>query len=133
MAVPLSVTNDHQRQLAIGVLQCLSLDGKEWQVTIERKKKRRTLSQNALMWKWLNEVAQQIQKETGQDADDVHEFFKARFLPKRIVEIGDETETLIGSTKKLTTAEMSEYMNRIHAWAASELGIYLPVPEDLGR
>ena len=36
------------------------------------------------------------------------------------------------STKGLTTTEMSAYMTAIDAWVASELGLLLPTPADLG-
>ena len=105
---------------------------KSWDITIEPHRKRRSLSQNSLMWAWVNEVAEHVREATGQDSDDIHEFFKQKFLTPRIIEVNGETVKK-WSTKKLTKAEMSEYMNRIYAWATSEMGLLLPVPEDLGR
>ena len=94
--------------------------------------KRRSLSQNALMWKWINEVADHVQRATGQDSDDVHDFFKRKFLKPKVIEIAGETVQKY-STKNLTVPEMTEYMNHIYAFVTSELGILLPIPEELGR
>lgn len=105
---------------------------KPWSVSVEPYRKKRSLSQNSLMWKWLNEVADQVQRETGQDADDVHEFFKQKFLKPQVVEINGET-IMKYSTKNLTVPEMTEYMNRIYAFVTSVLGVLLPIPEELGR
>lgn len=105
---------------------------KPWKVTIESYARRRTTGQNALMWKWINEVADYVCEHTGMDSDDVHEFFKGKFLNAKIITIaGQEVESK--STKHLTTREMGEYMDRIHAWASTELGLTLPIPEDLGQ
>ena len=105
---------------------------KPWKVTIESYSRRRTNNQNALMWRWINEIADYVCEHTGMDSDDIHEFFKVKFLnPKTITIAGEQIETR--STKHLTTKEMGEYMDRIHAWASTDLGLRLPAPEDLER
>ena len=102
---------------------------KPWAITIEPYRKKRSLSQNSLMWKWVNEVAEHVRDATGQDADDIHEFFKVKFLPSKIVEINGETIEY-RTTTKLSTAEMSQYMDMIYAWVTTELGLLLPMPQD---
>lgn len=105
---------------------------RKYSLTIEPYTKRRSLSQNALMWTWIGEVAEHVCKHTGMDADKVHEFFKGKFLHPEIITIhGEEVESR--STKGLTTAQMKDYMDRIHAWVSTELNITLPLPDDLGR
>ncbi len=104
---------------------------KPWAITIEPYKGRRTLSQNALMWKWIEAVVMHIHEATGQDKEDVHEWLKTQFLPAKVIEI-DGRVVFRYSTKGLTTAEMSKYMDKIYAWATTELGLLLPVPEGLG-
>jgi hypothetical protein len=104
-----------------------------WVIAIGPHRQRRSLSQNALMWTWINKVAHEVHEATGQDSDAIHEFFKGQFLPRRVIKIGGVVENAPGSTKKLTKAEMSAYMDKIYAWATSEMGLLLPVPEDLGR
>lgn len=102
-----------------------------WLVTIEPFKKRRTLSQNALYWKWINETVELVADHTGMDNDEIHEFFKKKFLPAKVVEIDGETIDF-RSTRKLNTAEMSEYMEKIYAFVSDRLGMRLPLPEGSG-
>ena len=101
---------------------------KAWAVTVEPYKKKRSLNQNALYWRWIALVA----RETGNANDDVHEALKAKFCPPRTVHLGDE-ERDIRSTAKLTTAEMQAYMDAVYAYVTTELGMLLPLPEELGR
>lgn len=115
----------------MGLVGRLNMD-KPWEVTIKPHRKHRSLSQNAMLWKWYTAIAEAIKDHTGMDAEEVHEALKQKFLTPRIVEIDGEVYE-IRSTKKLSTAEMTEYLNRIHAWATSELGLLLPLPSELGR
>ncbi len=105
---------------------------KPWSVTVEPFKKKRTLSQNGLYWKWLERTVDIVARETGNDKDDLHDIFKEKFLTPKIVEFDGQVHRKY-STKNLTTAEMSEYMNRIYAFVTSQLGIILPIPEELHR
>lgn len=80
---------------------------------LETNKPIRSLSQNALYWVYLKKIS----LETGSEDEDLHEFFKSKFLPKRLIKIkGKSTEhevESVGSTTKLTKAEFSEYMEKI--------------------
>jgi len=116
---------------ALASIANLNLE-KPWRIIIERQTNRRTLSQNSLMWKWLNLVADHVRDHTGYESGEVHELLKKMFLMPKIIEIGGAS-TEVYSTKGLTTVEMSAYMDAIYRWATSELGMILPVPEDLGR
>ncbi len=128
---PTVIIRDQATRLhVLDLIAALSPD-KPWAITVEPYKKRRSLSQNALMWAWINDVAKHVHEATGQDNDEIHEFFKGQFLPRRIIEIGGIVENAPGSTKDLTTAEMATYMGQIYAWVTSELGLLLPVPEDM--
>ena len=91
---------------------------------------KRSLSQNALMWMWLTEIAQQTkQKGYGDyDAEDIHEYFKAKFCVDKSLTIG-KTTIKVKSTKKLDKGEMTFYMNQIHQWAINA-GFRLSMPED---
>lgn len=121
--------NEAIRANVLRLIAALDLS-KPWQVTVEPWKKPRTLSQNALMWKWHGEVVKAVSDHTGADADDIHDFFKKKFLTPRIVEIGGEAVERY-TTTTLNTVEMSQYMDRIYAFVTSELGILLPLPEEM--
>lgn len=94
-------------------------------VRIEKPKVLRTLSQNALYWVFL----EQICYETGNEADDLHEFFKSRLLPKKLITIhgkkGDYDIERVKSTTELTKLEFGEYMDKISAMT----GVAIPVTE----
>lgn len=122
------VSGEPQRASLIAFIGAVKLD-RPLEVTIREHRKRRSLPQNALNWMWLNEVARIVSEETGNDADDLHTFFKRKFLTPRIVQIGKETVAKY-STKKLTTAEFSAYLDRIYAFVTTELRILLPLPEE---
>ncbi len=105
---------------------CKDFDGRK--VHMELVEENRTLSQNNFYWLYLGV----IENETGNLADDVHEFAKRKFLtPKfRKVSIGGiTTEIKIpGSTTDLKKGEFSEYIDKISAWC----GVQIPDPVEAG-
>ena len=123
------VRTEAVRQRLLSKISKLDLE-KPHEVAIKPYVKKRSLDQNALYWKWLTI----IHEETGQDKDDLHEIMMRKFLEPRYVGIPHEQKDAyrIYSTKRLTTAQFSEYMEKINAWA-SDFGIALPHPEDRMR
>lgn len=94
------------------------------EVVIQRHRKKRSLSANALYWVWLGIIS----AETGNDPDSLHEWAKRQFsLPREVNIMGDTCQ--VYTTAKMSVADMSAYMERVEAWAAGE-GIILPHPED---
>lgn len=103
---------------------------KKWSVEITRKTKGRSLSQNALYWRWQGELVKLLVDYTGHDKDWFHEFFMKKFLePKRTEIFGEMVERY--TTTGLTVREMCEYMDQIDRFCISELGISLPVPAEM--
>ena len=125
MSQSIVIANADQKVDAINTVADLPAD-QVWEVRIRPYKASRSLQQNALYWKWLGIIA----AETGHDADEIHEFCKLKFLPPVFVEIKGEVREARRTTTKLKVDEMSNYMNRVYAWATSELGMVLPVPEE---
>lgn len=125
--VPYIIRDEKLRAQVAGLISSLSLE-RPWSIVIEPYRKKRTLNQNALYWKWVGIVAD----ETGNANDDVHAAFKAKFITPRTITIG-ESEVSISSTTKYTTLEMKDFMDKVYAFVTSELGILLPLPEELGR
>lgn len=103
---------------------------KKWDVEIKRKTSGRSLSQNALYWRWMSKIASLVSDHTGYEKDEVHELFKERFLDPKIIVIAD-IEKKIYSTKGLTTKQMADYMNAVDRFCIQELGIGLPIPEEM--
>lgn len=105
--------------------------GKTWRLELSEVKPKRTKRQNGLMWAWLNEVADIVGAHTGYDADDMHMFFKQKFLPasgRKIIEIQGELYERY-TTTALSVGEFAEYLNAIDRWVAENLGVVLPIPE----
>ena len=118
---------------------CSQLRNGRYKVTIERYTEPRTINQNALMWMWFT----CIEQETGTDKQDVHDYYCNLFLRRTAVINGRET-VIAGSTSKLSTlqmtdflnkvkadAQMTDFLNKVKADAATEMGIRLPLPDDL--
>lgn len=99
----------------------------------EIKRGQRSLSQNALYWAWIAEIAEYLNKHNGTDftSDEIHLRMKHDFLgyePEK--KIGSVTVgTRLRSTSKLTKGEMFHYMEKLDAWAAG-VGILLHRPSD---
>src|SRR4051794_32304271 len=66
-------------------------------VTIELEKHERSNSQNSYYWVYLGV----IERETGQNADEVHEWAKRKFLPPRFIKVNGEEMKIPGSTTDL--------------------------------
>jgi hypothetical protein len=99
---------------------------KEWNISITLLKSKRSIDQNKLYWLWLGAA----EKETGNYSNDLHEFFKEKFLGFTIKKVfGVEVKT-INSTTKLNTKEFTEYLDKIHLFISEEIGLSLPYPED---
>ena len=126
-------------------------DGKPLVVTIKPETKDRTKDQNRLYWLQLHFV----EKQTGQDADSLHEIVKAKFVTKILMRDRDgfaemveairhlkaigskEYESIAAgvykliSTTILDTKQFTDYLKLVEAYMLSELGIMVPVPDDL--
>lgn len=106
-------------------LMCSLLRNGEYTVRIVRKTQPRTVSQNSLMWMWYK----CMEESTGQPKEDFHDYYKAKYL-QRQVQIGRRVVTVVGSTTDLNTLQMTNYLEKVKADAATEFGIMLPLPED---
>ena len=92
---------------------------------IERKTEPRTVSQNALMWMWFK----CMEDNTGTEKQDWHDYYCAKFL-LREANFGGKRYTVVGGTSGLNTVQMTNFMNKVQADAATEWGITLPLPAD---
>jgi hypothetical protein len=99
------------------------------QVTVERKFATRSMQQNR--WYW-GQVVGLVADHTGYTPDEIHEIYKAKFIPKAMAladgngEIVDEV-VLGGSTTRMDTVQFSDFCERIREWAAT-LGVVIPDP-----
>jgi len=99
--------------------------GSRYDISIIKYRHKRSLSQNSLYRLWLKCIS----AETGNDVDDLHDYFKRRFLSNSVEIFGEECDFGI-STTKLNTVEFTAFLDKVQRFAANE-GIPLPNPEDL--
>lgn len=104
---------------------CSLLRNGEYKVSITRKTKPRTISQNSLMWMWYT----CMEEATGTPKEDFHDYYKSKYL-SRDVAVGNKWYRVPGSTTDLNTLQMTSYLEKVKADAATEFGITLPLPED---
>lgn len=102
-----------------------TLSNGTYTITIKKASEKRSISQNDLMWMWL----QCISNETGTPKDDIYMYYCKKFLMKTVT-IGNRMERIYTTSSKLNTVEMTNFLNQIQADAQTELGITLPLPED---
>lgn len=97
-------------------------------VAVHKRKFTRTLKQNRLWWGLVIET---LQEHTGEDKDTIHEYIKAKFLPKKAKTINGDTFEIQLGTSDLTKDEMTDLVSRVNAWLIREWGIVMPLPDNL--
>jgi len=107
--------------------------GKDIQITVERKKKRRGLAQNSYYWAVVVPVVMQGLTDAGYrvSKESTHEFLKATFHKQELVneQTGEILQT-VGSTSQMTTVQMMEYFQEITEWAIEFLNVQIPQPNE---
>ena len=98
-----------------------------YEAEVKKKRKDRTIDQNSLYWLWITCISM----ETGQDKEDIHEFFKKKYLGMKECQAFNLTFFIPCSTTKLDTVQMKNYLDEIQIFSNVELGIVLPDPKDL--
>lgn len=103
--------------------QGLALAGRPLSVTVQEHKARRSSEQNRLYWQRINATAEQAWVDGKQfSAEAWHEFFKRRFIGYEELPRGGSVGI---STTTLSVAAFSDYICKVEAYAATELGISL--------
>ena len=62
-------------------LMLATIPNGEYELTIKKKVKKRTLDQNSLMWMWYK----CIEDETGTPSQDIHDYYCKKFLRRKVV------------------------------------------------
>ena len=109
----------------------LAFEGKEFQITLEKKKKSRSLNQNGYYHAVVVPMVRQglIDIGTKLTREETHEILKMKFLKKEVVlEETGEILNYTGSSAELTTTQFMDYIAEIQQWAAEFLNIVIPDP-----
>lgn len=103
-------------------------------INIEPIGKRRSLRQ---LRYWWGVIVDHINQYTGwNDQDKVNEYLKSKFNGQPVMLMNQFTgeildERWIGNTQRfLTTTEFMERKEQIQAWAQTELGLWIPDPDE---
>lgn len=114
-----------------GCARVLIADGKRVRMACVEEEDDRSAEQNRFYWgPCLTEISEQASIE-GQryTVDAWHELFKRQYLGYEVVKVkvaGRKRPTVIRrlrSTTKLKVRPMSEYLDKLQAFAATELGV----------
>lgn len=116
---------------------CGFLPNGDYVATIEtkaiwEKKQPRTLSQNALFYVWCSAIANFFNATYGDDhwnKDNVHDLFCEMYKQPVVLPNGQVIDKWI-ETSKLNKKQMTEFMNKIQGYMASEHGVAVPLPDD---
>lgn len=84
---------------------------------------KRSLAQNRLLWAYYTDVGKQI----GHTPNEVHLYYRSKFLTPRLVTVLDKTFMELPSTTELSIKEMVDYLTQIEIHAA-EHGYELSAP-----
>lgn len=88
-----------------------TLEGKEVVVVVKQYRRIRSVKQNALYWLYLGALSEW----SGHTTEELHQFFKLKFLPRRFITVLNEEVQDEPSTTVLDDKEFSEYLERIQA------------------
>ena len=101
----------------------MKLDKKRISVAIMPEKKAKSTEQRGYYWAVIIKI---LSDHTGYTKEEMHEAIKHKFLI-------DETlnPPKVGSTEDLSTAETEELYTAIREWSAIDLGLYIPLPNEV--
>ena len=95
----------------------------EYKLSLKRSTKARSNQQNRYYW---GVIIKMISEETGMFPDETHDALKWKFLRKS----AGRFET-VHSTTRLSTNEFSEYIDKVIAFASTDLNMRIPLPNEV--
>ena len=127
-SVAYRLTKDNKRPLMTTIYNNLGVwleANSELEVCIRPYNSKRSIEQNRRLWKIYGELADKAWVNGRRySAETWHEYCKGMFLGYELKAMPDGTEVKTPiSTTTLNTAEMTDYQNRLQAWAAGNFGL----------
>ena len=108
--------NEYQRLIG-------HLEGKQIDLRLGKRRRPRSLSQNAYYW---GVVVELFAEHLGYEPEELHDALKIKFLTRR----AETPLPTVASTADLDTAEFTDYIERVRRLAA-EQGCYVPDPGEV--
>lgn len=93
-------------------------------ITIRRHRKSRSDRQNAYYWAV---VVGMLAEFCGYTPEEMHEALKWKFLRRE----ADGPLPTVRSTTELGTQEFEDYVEMVRMWAATDLGVVVPLPNEI--
>ena len=118
------LSTETDRDMVIGYIKRLDIS-KLHTVEVLKKNANRSISQNSLYWLWLACISH----ETGNERQDLHEFFKTKYMVPEVKNVFGINVDIRTTTDKNTT-QFKYYLDKVQIFASTELSITLPLPED---
>jgi hypothetical protein len=113
----------NRKQLAEELKQ---FEGKDVEITIERKRSKRSDNQNRYWWACMTLLS----KHFGYTKNEMHEIAKYMFLKgEKVNETTGEIFEYLRSSTELTKTEFASMTDNLIRWAA-EHGVVLPLPNE---
>ena len=109
-------------------------EGKNIEITIQKRRKRRSNNQNAYYWGVIVELIKSaILDSWGEtmSSDEVHNILKSQLNYKE--QINQKTGEVIKtpkSTTQLSTIECEQFYHECRTWAKEWFGIEIPMPNE---
>lgn len=101
--------------------------GQSIEIIIHQKRKHRSVQQNRYYWL----VASILSDRTGFTKDEIHAILKSKFLKaEKVNENTGAVYDYVKSTTELSTMEYEEYLDSVRQFAAQELDIQIPMPNE---
>ena len=109
----------------------------EYAITIEpksewAKRQPRTNDQNALMWAYFNDIARLLNSQYGEtywDSQKLHDYFCNEFAQNEMLPSGRPWRRTL-KTSRFSKSAMSQFIERVQAYLATEWGMSVPLPGD---
>jgi hypothetical protein len=116
------------RDAALRVIEKIPLP---FEVEIKPYKSKRSASQNRLYWKWLSEIAAQMEVDGKRfTKEEWHHLCGMKWIGVKTIELADKVFTMPEkSTTKLKVGEFAEYLTKIEAHFL-EKGVALTFTDD---
>ena len=109
------------------------LIGKKIEISVQPKRKHRSLSQNSYYWAVIVPLIREGMHEVGcrLGIEEIHELLKTKFrIVEHVNQVTGEIMGSIGSTTDMTTTDMMGYFAEITQWAAEYLSSQIPEPNE---
>lgn len=89
---------------------------------ISKDRPSRSTQQNRYLWGCVYDL---MSKDTGYTADEIHQIMAEMFLGYE-----KNGKRFVRSTTTLSTVEMEDYLEKVRRFAATDLNIFIPLPNE---